>query len=240
MTPKLSLVTGTLNRPQAFAALVASVQRHTVADWEIVVSDASDVPVECDDSRVRILPERPRLGCVKAYNRAFREASGEWILYLNDDAEVLEGYDVEAIDFMGAHPEIGLGCLYYSQNGDPFHINSAYSVPYANFGIFRKWLGEQVGFFDDDIIMYGNDNSLTFRILLAGYGVAGIPKARLLHHAINDETRRDNQKYRWRDSEVLARKYQPLKEQWLETYRRFEIHNANEEVWPHGQRVLTA
>lgn len=235
---KLSLVTGTLNRPQAFAGLVASIQRHTVVDWELVVSDASDIAMECSDERVRILPERPRQTCVLGYNWAFRASRGEWVIYLNDDAEVLEGYDVEAIRFMEQHPEIGLGCLYYSQRGDNFHINSAWECPYANFGILPKTLGDHVGWFDEDLVMFGNDNSLTFRILLAGWGVSGIPNARLLHHAIDDETRRDNQKWRWRDNDILKKKYFPLKDRWLSTYQSLKVFPGEMKTsWSHGRMI---
>ena len=231
---KLSLVTGTVNRPEPFANLVRSIVEHTTVDWELVVSDASDVPVECSDPRVRILPERPRLGCVKGYNKAFREARGAWIIFLNDDAEVTAGYDTAAIEFMEAHPQIGLGCLHYSENGGPFHFNSAWGVPYPNFGIFSKTLGEQVGYFDDALIMYGNDNSLALRILLADRGIADIPGSRILHHSRQDEVRAENQKHRARDNAVLHDTYMPSRRYWLAAYRKYRLP-GQAEPWPHGQ-----
>lgn len=245
MNPVLSLVTGTRNRPQQFQRLLMSIELHTQVEWELVVSDASDVEM-CYPDHIRVIPERPRLGCTKGFNRAFREARGEFVLWLNDDCEVTRGYDTAAIAFMEKHPQIGLGALHYSENGGPFHVNSAWGdrdrpgeAIYANFGIISRELGEKVGFFDEEIQMYGCDNSLTFRILLADKGVADIPDARILHHSVQDAERQANQVNRLRDNQTLTRKYMPLRNQWLAAYRRHAIPTGTT-PWAHGQRPVAA
>lgn len=231
---KLSLVTGTKNRPESFARLVASVVRHTDVPWELIAIDGSDTPVTCDVPQVRIFPEAPRgCGCVKAFNLGFTQTRGEWVIYLNDDAEVCEGYASAAIAFMEAHPMIGLGCLHYSEGDKPFHVNDAWGVLYANFGIIRKSLGRQVGWFDDDLRMYGNDNSLTLRVLMAGHGVADIPEARIIHHSVKDSLREENQKSRRRDNEILSYKYMPYRDRWRRTFIQHYI-NSKSIPWPHG------
>lgn len=235
MTPVLSLVTGTLNRPESFKRLVDSIVANTSVPWELVVSDASDVPYPYAwTEQVRIFPEQPRLGCVKGYNRAFKETQGTWVIYLNDDAEVMPGYDETSIRFMEQHPEIGLGALHYSEDGGPYHANSAWGCIYGNFGILRRTLGQHIGWFDEDLIMYGNDNSLTFRVLLSGYGVTDIPEARILHHSVKDQTRIENQQHRREDNKTLSRKYMPLREQWLRVYRQYRRDDT--QAWGHGVR----
>ncbi len=158
---------------------------------------------------------------------------------MNDDAEVCEGYAENAIRFMEKHPQIGLGALHYSENGGAFHTNSAWGTTYANFGIFPRCLGESVGFFDEDIEMYGADNSLAFRILLAGKGIADIPEAKVLHHSVEDKIREDNQLGRRKDNRVLSNKYMPLQHQWLATFRRYQIHSG-QEPWSHGVEPVVA
>ncbi len=235
MTPKLSLITGTYNRPSQCERLIASVLKHTTTPFELIISDASDVPLRVEaDERVRLLEERPRVGHCKGYNRAFRAAQGEWLLWLNDDAEVIAGYDVEAIAFMESHPNIGLGALHYSENGGAWHVNSSWNVLYANFGIFRKSLGEQVGYFDEDIHMYGADNSLAFRVLLRGFGIADIPKARILHHSEADAVRAENQKTRLRDNGVLTKKYMPLRAMWTSAFNKHR-NACSALAWSHGK-----
>lgn len=216
----LSIVTGARNRPASFERLVNSIERHAIVDWELVVSDASDAPLTCDDRRVRILPERPRLGCTKGYNRAFREARGKWVLWVNDDCEVLPGFDTAAIRFMVENPAIGLGALYYREGARDFHVNSYFSMLYANFGIIRRTLGEGVGWWDEDFEMYGNDNSFALRILMAGFGVTGIDSARLVHHSENDAERAGNNDpiVRRRAVDLLLEKYRGLFPRLRETY----------------------
>ncbi len=234
MTPKLSLIVGTRNRTESFQRLVDSIIRYTSVPWELVVSDASDTPIVCKDDRVRIIPERPRLGCTKGYNVAFRAAQGEYLIWLNDDAEVCEGYAETAIAFMEKYPRIGLGALHYSEDGGPFRVNSAWGVPYANFGIISKWLGDVVGWFDEDLEMYGCDNSLTIRVLMAGSGVSDIPGAHIIHHSVKDEHRLENQRTRHRDNEKLTNKYMPHREDWVNNYRRLKV-NTGTIAWAHGR-----
>lgn len=227
----LSLVTGTRNRPDDFRRLVDSIERHTPMKWELVVSDASDTPIQnepvaTDETwpKIRVIPERPRLGCTVGYNRAFRKARGRFVIWLNDDCEVMPGYATAAIDFMEAHPEIGLGALYYADpNHQGFRVNTCmFGMIYANFGILRRQLGNQVGWFDESVEMYGNDNSLAWRVLMAGKGIAAIPDARILHHSTNDAHRVENNNYAFRhtQAELLRVKYEPHLAEMRATYER--------------------
>lgn len=191
-----------------------SIEAYTNVNWELVCSDASDSTLDNEEvaagqPRIRLIPERPRMGCTKGYNRAFQAARGTYCLWLNDDCEVTPGYAEAAISFMEANPRIGLGALPYSNRGGPFGVNEYEGMVYANFGILRRSLGDQVGWFDDLLTMYGNDNSLAFRVLLAGYGIAEIAGARIIHHEHDDQHRRDNQNGRHEEAEKLRAKYLP-------------------------------
>lgn len=225
MIPVLSVVTSTRNRPERFRKLVRSIVEHTSVTYEIVVSDASDVPVSCDLADIRILPERPRLGFSKGMNVACRAAKGKWTLILNDDCEVLPGYAEAAVSFMEHHPQIGIGALPYSNKGGPFRTNSNSfdGMLYANFPILSTELGNRVGWHDEAIRMYGADNSLGFRVLLAGFGIAEIPGARILHHEHEDLHRQENLRGQMEDAERLRAKYEPLLAQMREVYERCRL-----------------
>lgn len=223
-SPVLSVVVGTRNREESLQRFVRSVIAHTSCSFEIVISDASDVPVNLVgyDANIRVIPERPRLGCTRGFNVAFSNANGIWVIWGNDDCEVVPGYDTAAIRFMESHPEIGLGALYYQEGGRAFQVNAYFDMVYANFGILSRELGNQVGWFDSDFPMYGSDNSLAFRVLLAGKGVAGISDARIIHHATLDRHREENNdiQKRIRDAESLVAKYGARMTEMQETYRR--------------------
>jgi GT2 family glycosyltransferase len=207
----ISLITGTRNRLPSLGRLIKSILDHTTLSWELIIADASDEPIPfySNDSKIKILPERPRVGVSKGYNRAFAAASGKYVIWLNDDAEVLPGYDTAAVRFMARHPQIGLGALYYQEGQQDFHVNAYLGMTYANFGIMERVFGNSIGWFDEDFPMYGSDNALAFKVLLVDKGVAGIPDARLIHHAENDVHRRENNVLanRWRDVEMLMEKY---------------------------------
>lgn len=208
----LSIVTGTRDRPDCFRRLLLSIVRHTQVPYELIVADASSVPydVPLKPANIVWLPETPRLGMVKGYNRAFAAASGKWVIWLNDDCEVLPGYDTAAIDFMEANPKIGLGALYYIEKSLPkstFHVNTFLDMLYANFGIIRRELGKELGWFDEDLTMYGSDNSLTFKCLLAGHGVTAITGSKVIHHGHMDDQRRENMRGQRVDAKHVMNKY---------------------------------
>ena len=234
---QLSLVTGTIDRRDSFYRLLDSVVRCTDVPWEMVVADASS---ECYAAnchpQARVFEERPRLGYVRAYNRCFAECLGEWVLFLNDDAEVTPGYAGSAIRFMQRHTGIGLGALHYCDGpGSEFRVNSAWGTIYANFGIMRRSVGAAVGWFDPDLEMYGSDNSLALRMLMKGYGVADIPEARIIHHSVQDDTRKANQKTRAKDNQTLTRKYMPYRSKWTQTFNNLKVKTGTI-PWSHGVR----
>lgn len=198
--------------------------------WELIVADASNEPTDnAFGPNVKIIHEIPRLGFVKGYNNVFQAATGKWVIWLNDDAEVQPGYATAAVQFMGANPDVGLGALYYAEGRLPYRVWSCYGMLYANFGIISRELGNQVGWFDEDLMMYGSDNSLTFRVLLAGKGVASIPGARIWHHVQLDQWKKENQKHRQPDGTKLHAKYFPRVEQMRSVYSKTK-HLSGPEV----------
>lgn len=218
--PTLSLVTGTLDRPESFQRLLSSIEKHTSVPWELVVADASEVPYVPILPNVHVLHECPRLGFTKGYNLAFKHCLGKWVIWLNDDAEVMPGYAETAIAFMESHARIGLGALPYA-DGDSsfFRVNTYMRLPYANFGIISRELGNQVGWFDEDFPMYGSDNSLTFRVLMAGKGVSAISGQFIRHHAMQDDHRKRNQASRISEAKKLQDKYRPYHSGMVSNYQ---------------------
>ena len=226
---KLSIVTGTRNRRESLERLINSIVANTPVECELIIADASDSgTLFSTKQNIRILGEHPRLGCSRGYNRAFAEAQGEFVLWVNDDCEVLPGYAEHAITYMEAHPQIGLGALPYSNKGGPFltNANSFDGMTYANFGIIRRELGNQIGWFDEIVKMYGCDNSIGFRVLLAGFGIGEVPFGGILHHEHDDEYRHENLKGQQEDAARLKAKYEPLLPQMRAVYERCRMVTA--------------
>ncbi len=209
--PTLSIVVGTLDRPKEIARCVESVLRNTTVPFELLIGDASTKNSPALSSGpVKVFREIPRLGHARGYNALFRKASGKYVCWLNDDAEVMPSWDVNAISFMENTPWVGLGCFYYSERGCCYHIQTYQGFIYANFGILTKEFGDQIGWFDEVVQMYGADNSITFKTILAGKGVAGMPGAKLFHRPINDDARTANMAGQAEDARKLMNKYRPF------------------------------
>ena len=190
----LSIVVGTLERPDAIRRLIDSIVANTKVSYELLIGDASKVPLAQSSvpAAVRVLLEQPRLGFVKGYNRCFRECKGPWVVWLNDDAVVTPSWDTEAIGVMEANPHVGLGCLAYSECGGPFYVRSYADMVYANFGIMPRSFGDEIGWFNEKLVMYGVDNAITFDVLLHNRFVVPINTSCILHMRADDELRKVN------------------------------------------------
>lgn len=220
--PELSIVLGCLDRPGTFLDLYTSIQKFTQGvDWELVVSDASRItPLDpASFPAARIIKEEPRLGHVKGYNQAFRQARGEYVVWLNDDCLVTEDWAKNALQYMRARSDVGMGALYYCVWGEPYFYNEYWGMPYANFGIIKRELGEQLKWFDEEMYFYGADNSLAFKVFLSGKLVRAIPSARVIHRPYTDIYRRSNESHQPLDASILNNKYQHLADDMLRVHR---------------------
>lgn len=219
--PKLSIIVGTLDRPGSLETLINSINTNTtIVDWELIISDAGiKFPLDVDDFRnyklreggdIRLLLERPRLGHVAGYNRAFRSAKGEYVCWLNDDAVVVKGWD-KCVEVMEKNPWIGMGALKFGTFSDNYLSFDYQGLPYANFGIIKRTLGEELGWFDEDILyFYGGDNSLAFKVYLKNMPVVPLPGGHVIHRPFMDDYRTENEARQAGDAYHLMERYRPM------------------------------
>jgi GT2 family glycosyltransferase len=198
VNPKISIITGTMNRPKAWGRFIASVYATMQVPFEVIVADASGDPRYVQEAQnVRVLVERPRLGHVRGYCAAFKQARAPWVCWFNDDVQLILGWDIAAITFMQANRDCGIGAIYFKdqayRNTSPHYcLQSLHGLTYANFGFLPRSVGEELGWFDEAFWMYGADTDLSFRAVMAGYAVTGIPGCKCLHYRENDFHRKDN------------------------------------------------
>lgn len=220
--PLLSIVTGTVDRPHRLRVMLESIEMHTFVPYEVIVADASQDPLTPYADHISVITERPRIGHAAAYNRAFGYARGKWVVWLNDDVQVLPNWDTAAVGFMEGHPWCGLGALYYSENGMPFKISNWLGMIYANFGILERSFGDSIGWFDSPLVYcYGADNSIAWKTLLAGKGIAGIPGSRVIHSPVTDSAKERNLERQAVDAKRLLDHYRPLLPKIQQIYSNF-------------------
>src|SRR5881396_2316906 len=104
----VSVIVPTYNRRETIQAAIASVQRQTFADWELVVVDDGST----DDTAALIEGSDPRLVLIRqknqgvnaARNTAMLRARGQYIAFLDSDDEWLPHHLELSVAFFRAFP----------------------------------------------------------------------------------------------------------------------------------------
>ena len=160
----------------------------------------------CPRTRVAALPRRR--GLAHALNQGLAVARGRFIAVLNNDAVPEPGWLAALDRDFAEHPEAGFLASrillydapdrlhaagdYYTRSGLPG--NRGVREPAAEFAqagevfgacgaavAYRRELFDEVGDFDEDLVMYCEDVDLDWRAQLAGYRCRYVPDARVRH-----------------------------------------------------------
>ena len=217
--PILSIVTGTYNR-RAMLARMIQTARQNIPDGirhEFVVVDGGSTDGTLEWCRqqpdLRLIEHGALLGAIKAFCDGARAARGEYVLMANDDIIFGEGSILKALTHLETHPVCG-GVAFMDDRlapGYPTHelktqkvtvtIDGVdYRVPYAQVGLFPKWLGDRVNWWGDDLLApgvgrtYGADNILSARIWELGYTIDEVPGVWINDLMPDDALRKANYK----------------------------------------------
>lgn len=226
-TTFVSIVIATFNRLSRIQRCIDRIRRGVHTRHEIVVVDGGsrDGSVEwlAGQPDVRLHVERERGGCCRAYNLGFRLACGTHVMWLNDDAWPRPGAVESALGVLERSDmcDVGLVAFYHNhtQPWNELHgvdvADGHYGVlhvrglPYANFGLLRRSLLEQVGFLDGRYCFCGWDPDLSLKVQReANLKVLGAPGALLYHEELFDERKQhDAATLRQRDNDKLFQKW---------------------------------
>jgi glycosyltransferase involved in cell wall biosynthesis len=138
-------------RAEIFTKVLASIRNQTVSDDTfqlLIVDNASQPPL--DDSLLekfrqqnistRIVRE-PAQGIARARLRAINETKGEWLLFVDDDNELMDNYISEGVRFASKHENVGCfgGKLLLASNLSP----AAWLEPFLPY-LAIKDIGEEI------------------------------------------------------------------------------------------------
>jgi glycosyltransferase involved in cell wall biosynthesis len=196
-SPRVSVVIPAYNQAEFLSEAIQSVLDQTYSDLEvIVVNDASpdhtsNVVMQFDDPRVRLIVHEENRGLPAARNTGMRASVGEIIAFLDSDDMFLPGKLQAHVDFLDKHPQVGVT---YNARFDLNH--SAKTIrelwrppPVVNLSdlvlgfpfspsemvLRREWAFE-VGLFDESYVCGGEDTDLPCRLALAGCKFAGVDR----------------------------------------------------------------
>lgn len=210
--PRVSVVIGTRDRGTAIARTIESVQRSTLADWELLIVDQSQEdatetavrPFADSDARVRYVRSTMR-GTSAARNVGIEMARAVYIAVTDDDCEVAADWLAVLVREFEADSSVGFiaGALepiaYDASTGyiphflparravveRPWPITECFGASIA----LRRSALERAGLFDE-LIGPGalfpslEEQDLCHRVLLAGYRAVIAPDAQVLHYGL--------------------------------------------------------
>lgn len=198
---RLSVVLPTLNGAETIAEQLEALARQEWEDgWELLVADngSTDATLEIVESYRDRLPAllvvdaSDRRGMGHAINVAVRAATGEAVLFVNDDDIVADGW----LAAMGAalrEHEVVAGALEFDRLNEPWAVAvrgrpqsdqlmhfELGQLPFAftaTLGVARR-LHEDIGGFDEEMDTAGEDVDYSWRLQYAGRDIHFVPGAR--------------------------------------------------------------
>jgi glycosyltransferase involved in cell wall biosynthesis len=213
--PLLSIVTGTYNRLPYLQQMVQSVRRslYRGLQYEFVIVDggSADGTIEwCQaQSDIRLISHGELRGAIRAFCDGAYAATGDYVLLCNDDLEFLDSSILRAIAYLETNPTCGAVAFaddrpangkapgFAVQTQTYLRDGRAVHLPYAQVGLFRRWLGDVCGWWgaDDPLFIshtYGGDNYLSARIAEFGYTVDAVEGVRVRDLVAQDGLREHN------------------------------------------------
>ncbi len=216
----ISLVSGTFNRIDMLKDMVQSFRDNLLPgiQYEVVIVDggSNDGTIEWAKAQpdIRLIEDGKLLGAISAFTRGAHAAAGKYVLLANDDVVFFPNSIMPAIVHLESNLKCGAVAFADNRVIPDFFTKQDYktlrmaalrdgyrtSVVYAQVGLFRKWLGDKLNWWQgehDEMIgakVYAGDNSLSAQIWNKGYTVDPVPGCTVEDHVADDELREINRK----------------------------------------------
>ena len=245
MNPLVSVIVVNHNRGDLLRQCLNSILSQSYNRLEIVVVDngSSDnslsVVKSFPDPKIKLMTLDQNYGFARGNNVGIKEAQGELIALLNNDAVADEHWIECLVEAMQSGSQVGMcaskilffeteivdkvGHLLYldGQNRgrgtgvkDKGQYESVEEVlfPDACAALYRRRMLEEVGYFDEQFFAYGDDADLGIRSRWRGWKCLYVPEALAHHHHSSTVGRFSPQKVYWveRNRLWLAMKNFPL------------------------------
>ncbi|MFB3828702.1 MAG: glycosyltransferase family 2 protein [Bryobacteraceae bacterium] len=209
----ISVIVVNWNRRELLRACLRSLERQDAAHEVIVVdngsSDGSADTAE-REFKARVIHNAENRGFCAANNQGIREARGDLIALLNNDAEAEPGWLSALARAFEGRPEVGMAASKILLYEDPRRIDKAGHLIYPDgqnrgrgtgvlddgrfdsmeevlwpdgcAAMYRRVMLDEIGGFDEDFFAYGDDAELGMRARIAGWKCLYAPDAVVRHH----------------------------------------------------------
>lgn len=210
--PEISVIIVTYHSADVIGPCLDSVAEAGVLSREVFVVDnaSADGTAEIVRARqpaVRLIANAENRGFAAANNQAIPLCRGRYLFFLNPDAELSGGCLETAVRYMDENPRIGLaGTKVVNPDGSmqetislryPGEKHAADELKGLPGGIAcvlgasmiaRAELVREIGGFDEDYFLYGEDQELCLQVRRRGYEIGYIAEATVRHIGGHSET----------------------------------------------------
>lgn len=198
MSPKLSIVVPTYNRLEYLKRCIESIQESiNFNEYEIIVVDGGSTD-ETEEflltkRNIRIIEDELK-GPVRAFNKGFKAASGEYVCWINDDMVVLGNAIEKLLKFVQMEESNGIGAaaFYLDEGGiDCYVVKYIFGLLHADCGIMKTSLMKELNYWDESFTRGYADPDLSLRVWEKGLAIAGLKEAKVKHCLLDDELRKN-------------------------------------------------
>lgn len=194
---------------------IASVLKQNYPEYELIVVDNGSVDFSLQTikdrfkDKLRLIENKANVGFAAGNNIGIRQARGEYVALLNNDAVADLSWLKELVTIAQTDPVIGMcaskvlnyferdiidtvGHLVYrdglnrgrgrleKDSGQYDNIEEIF-FPSGAAALYRKAMLDEIGLFDEDFFAYGEDADIGIRGKLAGWKCIYVPKAIAYH-----------------------------------------------------------
>lgn len=201
----VSIIIVSYNTAQLITDCLKSVQNSSGVDKEIFVVDnaSSDNSVELIAERfpaAKLIANKDNKGFGAANNQALPLCKGRYVIFLNPDTTIADDTLQNAASYMDKNQHIGLAgakifnpdktvqeSVSYRYPGEKYTAGEVESLKghiacvLGAFMIARKPILDEIGGFDEDFFLYGEDQDLCWRIRERVHSIGYIEDASVVH-----------------------------------------------------------
>lgn len=207
----ISIIIVSYNTAELTLACLESVFLSQGVSYEVFVVDNASGDGSAESIRikfpaVKVIANNTNRGFGAANNQALRECSGRYVVFLNPDTTVGPESFTKMITFMDVHPDVGLAGPRVLNPDGSRQDSVSYRYPGHRYGakdlgslpgeiacvlgacqIASAKLLHELGGFDEDFFLYGEDQDICLRIRKRGFRIGFIDEAVIMHHGGQSE-----------------------------------------------------
>ncbi len=205
MTTDVCIIIVNYNTGHLLVRCLDSIRKQKDDKNRIIVVDNDSVDdsldlLQNDYPEIELIANNENTGFAAANNQAIQRCAEELLFFLNPDTELEAGCLRAIREFMDKHSEVGLaGPVIVNPDGSP-HPAVEYSYPGDRYGgkrfddlpgtiawilgaalVARRSVIRTIGGFDARFFLYAEDIDLCLAVRKAGWLLAEIPEAKVMH-----------------------------------------------------------